>query len=137
MIINEKSAFSPKTPIPQISTPDKVRRNIMDRNISNNIPFASTYDKTKSDRKNKNCFMCRIKPIILVSELVDIDDPNMLDKIDNKDSNFKTCICGESPSKLSCSYCLSNKKEPKSIDNSNNAKNIFSKYFLIRYGFYS
>ncbi len=66
--------------------------------------------------------MCRIKPVILVSELVDIDDPNMLDRIDNKDSsNYKTCIC-DSPSQLSCNYCLSNKKEPKSIESSINTK---------------
>ncbi len=100
------------------------------------MPFTSTYDKTKSDRKNKNCFMCRIKPVILVSELVDIDDPNMLDKFDYKDSSyFKTCIC-ESPSKTSCNYCLSNKKEPKSIESSYNNKNLFSKYLLTRYGLY-
>ncbi len=83
--------------------------------------------------------MCRIKPVILVSELVDdIEDPNVLDKIDNKElSNFKSCLC-DSPG-ISCNYC-SNKKEQKTknFDTSTLNKNFYSKiFFIIRYGLYT
>jgi len=66
----------------------------------NTVPFYSTYDKSNSGKKIKNCYICRIKPIKIVTEMVvDIDDPNMLDKIDitnaryNSNTNSTSCLC--------------------------------------------
>ena len=94
--------FSQEPKVCIISTPEKnkeSRENKENTNTMNiqhlqpNMPFTSTYDKTRSGNK-KNCFMCRIKPLSTITELVDIDDPNMLDKIDNKPNRL--CVC-ESP----------------------------------------
>lgn len=87
----------------------------------NSIPFASTYDKSKSGRKTKNCFLCKIKPIKIVSDIVDIEDPNMLDKIDNANSSndLKACICSSPDNKKLCDFCLtiSNKKTKQKVSN--------------------
>ncbi len=50
--------------------------------------------------------------IVSASDIVDIEDPNMLDKIDeNNTENNKTCIC-ESPNQINvCNFCLTNSKE--------------------------
>jgi hypothetical protein len=50
----------------------------------------------------------------IVSELVDIDDPNMLDKIEiSKGKQFtNSCICNTPGDLLnSCGFCLSNSKK--------------------------
>ena len=63
-----------------------------------------------SGKKNKNCYICRIKPIKIVSEFVDIEDPNMLDNIESSKEKEHSCICN-SPEK-DCNNCttMSNKK---------------------------
>jgi hypothetical protein len=111
-----------------IATPEKYKENVNITNIASKhiqpcIPFKSTYDKTRSEKKN--CFMCRIKPLIVISELVDIEDPNMLDKIDNK-VNIKKCAC-ESPIIDYCNNCTSNKKDTIfKQDNSYASKNFYN-----------
>jgi hypothetical protein len=74
-------------------------------NLKGNLRFNS------SGKKNKNCFMCRIKPVVkIVSDIVDIDDPNMLDKIENPKGIMTSCICATPDNKELCNFCLSNSK---------------------------
>lgn len=68
---------------------------------------------TFSNKKLKNC-LCLVKPVKIVSasNIVDIDDPEMLEKIDEKEKdNIKSCLC-ESPNPINiCNFCLTNSKE--------------------------
>lgn len=142
---NHPSAFSSQTfARNSLVTPEKARdsftSNLRNKNdeitknksvISfNSLPFTSTNDKSKSSKKNRNCYICRIKPVKIVSEIVDIEDPNMLDKIDNTQGKelMKSCICS-SPDKTICNFCLTNsnhktKRALNSYGTNSNKKNV-------------
>jgi hypothetical protein len=120
----------------------------------NSIAFASTIDKSKSVKKTKNCYVCRIKPIKIVSDIVDIDDPNMLDKIDSpfgkESSKFLqkvSCVCSSPDDKNVCNFCLTNSNgknkiipklfsyntasNKKTVSYTNNTNNMGTNYFNI------
>jgi hypothetical protein len=66
--------------------------------------------------------VCRIKPVKIVSEIVDIDDPNMLDKIDSpfgKDSSKLlqkvSCVCSSPDNQNTCNYCLTSSYQKHKI----------------------
>ena len=96
--------------------------------------FKSFY----SVKKTKNCYVCRIKPVKIVSEIVDIDDPNMLDKIDSpfgKDSSQLlqklSCACSSPDNSNTCNFCITStnrkhKMVPKlfNYDTASNKKTI-------------
>jgi hypothetical protein len=65
----------------------------------------------------------------IVSEIVDIEDPNMLDKIDNHHQPHsdisKSCVCSSPENKNMCNFCLtnSNKKHKNMTLNYDSASN--------------
>jgi hypothetical protein len=89
-----------------------------------------------------------------VSEIVDIDDPNMLDKIDSplgKDSSQLlhkvSCVCSSPENRNTCNYCLTNSNQKnkivpklfnydtashkKTLSYTNNTNNLGTNYFNI------
>jgi hypothetical protein len=79
------------------------------------LGLATTEDKSKSPKK-KNCYICRIKPVKIVSDIIDIEDPDMLEKIENSRDDIKPCACS-SPDK-ECVNCSSNSVKTKKLTNS-------------------
>ena len=66
--------------------------------------------------------------IVSRNDIVDIEDPNMLDKIQEKDDDIiKYCFCETPIQKNVCNFCLSNTKE-KEKEKINNV--FFNKYVL-------
>ena len=111
--------------------------------FNTNNPFYSTKDKTKS-KKNNNCYVCRLKPVKIVSDMVDIEDPNMLEKIEEKENdNIKTCCCESSNQINNCNVCGTYSKEKDkerkifinynrfNYDINSQKKNFEGKFFLI------
>ncbi len=79
------------------------------------LALATTEYKSKSPKKN-NCYICRIKPVKIVSDIIDIEDPDMLEKIENSRDEMKNCACS-SPDK-ECVNCSSNSIKTKKVINS-------------------
>ena len=81
------------------------------------LAFATTDNKSKSPKKN-NCYICRIKrPVKIVSNIIDIEDPDMLEKLEHSKEEVKQCACS-SPDK-ECINCSSNSTRTKKFINSN------------------
>jgi hypothetical protein len=75
----------------------------------NSLPFATTDERSRSAKKNKNCYICRIKPVKIVTEIIDIEDPKLLDKMDNSHiKDNKPCACSSPENKTQCNVCSSN-----------------------------
>jgi len=73
--------------------------------------------------------------IVSTNNIVDIEDPNMLDKIEEKSDNLmKACFFTTPIQKNICNFCLSNTKErerEKNNNNNNSSNNVFyNKYVL-------
>jgi hypothetical protein len=92
----------------------------------NSLPFATTDDKSRSAKKNKNCYICRIKPVKIVTEIIDIEDPKLLDKMDNTQlKEIKSCACSSPENKTHCNVCTSN---------SNSNSNLRTRKLINSYG---
>lgn len=92
----------------------------------------TTIDKTRSNKKSKNCLMSnyRHKPVKIVSpsnNLVDIEDPNMLDKMEQRNEG-RNCFC-MTPGIRNCSFCQSHTKE-RDIERNCNNNVLYNKYVL-------
>lgn len=75
----------------------------------NSLPFSTTDERSRSSKKNKNCYICRIKPVKIVTEIIDIEDPKLLDKMDNSHlKDNKPCACSSPENKDQCNVCISN-----------------------------
>lgn len=62
---------------------------------------------------------------------LDIEDPNMLDKIDEKNYNLmKTCFCLTPEQKNIRNFCLSNSKEKDKEKEKYSNNKFFNKYVL-------
>jgi len=68
-----------------------------------------------------------LKPVKIVSaiEVVDVEDDNMLDKIDeNIAESNKSCFCYSPNQKNTCNFCLTNSKEKEILERRHHNSNM-------------